>query len=241
MSQLVLGPYTTEQSVLTQVRRKCKVAPGTPDAYTSDAIIVAYANEIMQRLASDCRSIKTSNIGFEQMTVVGQRMYDLPANCLELVDVYVGAVNAQIRLSQGSTEEMYNIYGPGYFTRNGQPFHYYIDWDSAGNNGQGAFALALAMVPNVAGYPISMFYVLRPQEFVVGTNTAVPQIDDRLDMALIYGIAAQIMHDKRDPAFEQLYSSKYQEYVQAYNDSGRKSREPLTMLNNNYQRYSFEM
>jgi hypothetical protein len=60
-------------------------------------------------------------------------------------------------------------------------------------------------------------------------------------MALIYGIAAQIMHDKRDPAFEQLYSSKYQEYVQAYNDSGRKSREPLTMLNNNYQRYSFEM
>jgi hypothetical protein len=241
MSQLVLGPATTEQSVLCQVRRKCKVNPTSPDAYTSDATIVAYANEEMQRLASECRSIKSSNIGLEQLTVVGQRMYDLPSNCLELVDVYVGAPNAQIRLSQGSTEEMYNIYGPGYFTRNGQPFHYYIDWDPTGNAGQGTYALALAMVPNVAGFPITQFFVLKPALFTVGTNTAVPQIDDRLDQALIYGIAAQIMHDKRDPAFEGLYSQKRQEYVQKYNDSGRKSREPLSMLNNNFQRYSFEM
>lgn len=240
MSQLVLGPYTTEQSILTQVRRKCKVAPGTPDAYTSDAIIVGYANEEMQRLASECRSIKTSNVGSEPLTVAGTRLYDLPTNCLELVDVYVGANNAQIRLSQASTEELYQIYGPGYFTRQGQPFHYYIDWDAAGNSGNGAYALALAMVPNVTNFKITMFYIMKPALFVVGSNTAVPQIDDRLDSALIYGIAAQIMHDKRDPAFEELYSEKRQEYVTKYNDSGRKSREPLSMLNTNYQRFSFE-
>ena len=239
MSQLVLGPATVEQSILCQVRRKCKVNPTSPDAYTSDATIVAYVNEELQRLASECRSIKIFGINSTVNTVPGQRLYDLPTNCLEVVDVYCGVPNAQIRLGQASTEELYQIYGPGYFSRQGQPFHFYIDWD-AGALPSGKYALALAMVPNVA-YQLTLAYVLKPASFVVGDTTSIPQIDDRLDQALIYGVAAQIMHDKRDPAFEELYSSKRQEYVQKYNDSGRKSREPLQMLNNNYQRSSFEI
>ena len=295
---LTFGPASNENTILAMVRRKCKVLPTSPDAYTSDAIIGAYANEEMQLIASECRSIKVSNVGNEPLTVQGQRAYPLPNDCLELVDVYLGATGAQIRMQQASTEYLYSNFGPSFFTRQGQPFYYYIDWD---NNTQ-KYTVAFAMVPSVTGQPITMFYIQRPTQFftapisissltqTAGLATAVvannfyegqyvtvsgasqsgynlyakvlsatstqftyavnsgtvspatgspvvtpsgtPQMDERLDYALVYAIAARIMHDKRDTAFAAVYDGKRAEYIQKYNDSGRKSREPLQALNN---------
>lgn len=302
---ITFGPATSEASVLAMVRRKCKVLPTSPDAYTSDNIICAYANEEMQLLASECRSIKVSNTGSEPLTVQGQRTYDLPNDCLELVDVYLGPANAQIRMQQASTEYLYSNFGPGFMNRQGQPFYYYIDWDNQTNR----FSVAFAMVPSVSNQLITMFYIQRPNPFVTasitissltqltGTATAVctnnfyqgqyvtisganqsgyniyakvlnptatqfqyavnsgtvspgtgtpvvqptttPQMDERLDNALIYAIAARIMHDKRDTAFSAVYDGKRAEYIAKYNDSGRKSREPLPALNNNRSDLSY--
>lgn len=305
---LIFGAATNENSVLAMVRRKCKVLPTTPDSYTSDSIIAAYMNEELQLLASDCRSIKVSNIGNEPLTVAGQRLYTLPNDCLELVDVYVGPTNAQIRMQQASTEFLYQTFGPGFMSRQGQPFYYYVDWDNSINSAN-AYSLALCMVPPVSGYKITMLYIMRPNPVVIspitissltqtggiatatcannfyigqyvtvsGANqsgynlfakvlsasltqftyavasgttspatgtlvvqpTQIPSMDERLDWALIYGISARIMHDKRDVAFSQVYDGKRNEYVQRYNDSGRKSREPLQALNTSKRDTSF--
>lgn len=305
---ITFGPSSQENSILAMVRRKCKVLPSTPDSYTSDSTIAAYCNEELQLLASDCRSIKVSNVGNEILTVANQRLYDLPNDCLELVDVYVGPKNAQIRMQQASTEFLYQTFGPGYTSRPGQPFYYYIDWDNSVNT-QNAYALALAMVPSVSGQLITLIYIMRPNPFVTapititgltqtaGTATAVcansfyvgqfvtvsgasqsgynlyapvlsasptqftyavnsgtvspatgspvvqptqiPSMDERLNWALIYAVSARIMHDKRDVAFAQIYDGKRNEYVQKYNDSGRKSREPLQALNTSKRDTSF--
>lgn len=296
---ITFGPATNENSVLAMVRRKCKTIPTTPDSYTSDSIIAAYTNEEMQLVASDCRSIKVSNTGNEPLTVQGQRTYDLPNDCLELVDVYLGPANAQIRMQQASTAFLYSNFGPGFMNRQGQPFYYYIDWD----NQTGKYSIAFAMVPPVTGQLITMFYIMRPNPLLTGTisissltqtggvatavctnsfyqgqyvtvsgatnagynlyaqvtsasatqftysvNPSTPSPDsggtpvvqpttnltqdERLDWAIVYGVAARIMHDKRDVAFAQVYDQKRNEYVDRYNDSGRKSREPLNALNN---------
>ena len=232
---ITLGPASNENSIYSLVRRKCKVDPTNPDSYTSDSIITAYANEELQTIASDCRSVKISNVGTEPLTVQGQRMYPLPDNCLELVDVYLGPANAQIRMQQASTEFLYQNFGPGYMNRQGQPFYYYIDYNATTNQ----YQIAFAMVPSVTGQLITMFYVLKPNTLVVGEDSGVTQMDERLDWALVYGVAAKIMHDKRDPAFEQIYDGKRSEFVQKYLDSGRKSREPLNMLSQyrGYQSY----
>lgn len=232
-----LGPATSESSLYATIRRLCKTDPINPDYYTSDAIICAYSNEELQLLASECRSIKISNVNNPIITVQGQRTYNLPNDCLEVVDCYLGATGAQIRMQEASTEFCYQTFGPSFTIRQGQPFYYYIDYDSTNN----IYQIAFAMVPSVSGQPITMFYILRPADLVVGNDGGVPQIDNRLDWALAYGVAARIMHDKRDPAFEQLYSQKRQEIVMKYNDSGRKSRQPLAMLNTSRANPTYEI
>lgn len=294
---ITLGPSSSESSVFAIVRRLCKVLPTAADAYTGDSIITSYANEELQLLASECRSIKTSNVGIEITTVAGQRTYDLPNNFLELVDVYLGPSGAQIRMQQASTEYLYQTFGPGFMNRQGQPFYYYIEYNQNTNK----YQLGFAMVPSVTGQLITCWYVLRPlvlyasnitisaltqsagtatatctnqfsqgqyvtvsgavqsgynitaqiltassTQFTYAVNSGtvspatgspvvsapnIPQMDERLDWALCYGIAAKIMLQKRDPAFSQIYSAERDKLVAKYNDSGRKSREPLQMLN----------
>lgn len=222
---IVLGPATDESSLYARIRRLCKTLPTSPDAYTGDAILKAYINDELKLVASESRSIKKSNAGSEPSTTQGTRLYAFPDDAMEMVDVYCGVTNALIRLQYRSTENLYQTYGPGYTSRQGQPLYYYIDYNSTTNK----YQVGLAMVPGSSSYKLQYWYILNPG--TLSSDSDVAQIDDRLNWCLCYRVAAKIMHDKRDPAFEQIYSAKAQELMQKYLDSGRKSREPLEALN----------
>ena len=150
-------------------------------------------------------------------TIPGQRLYDLPADFMQMIGLNVN--NIPLRPARH-----------GDFDRNimwqrlpGFPLEYYFERDSFSNQ----YKLGLFLTPTT-NYPIGWIYIPEPTAMI--STTDLPDIEDFLHPAIVHYVCKRIMEGRREYQKAEYWRTQYESDLQDYESSGQDTDEAIPFL-----------
>ena len=195
--------------------------PSSP-IFATNARILEFSNYAQQEVASRTQCFISSNVPNSTgnptlSTVAGTRLYDFPSDCLELLTVKVSVWTCK----RMTLDQLNMLTGYQWWQYSGPPLYYWIEKKNTNSFG-------LWWTPQ-AVYPIALWYVRKPTAMVNGSDT--PDVDRRLDMAVVYYTCEKVMEGRREMNFKSGYwMQKYEQEIEKYNVTADQSLEPVAFL-----------
>lgn len=209
-------------AIQSMVRYLTKEPNPSAPVYATNARVLEFANLGQLEIQSRTKCYTSSNVpnstGQPSLnTVAGQRIYEFPTDCLELLGVKVSVWNLERK-----TIDWFNQYmGFQWWTFTGVPMYYWIEKKST--NSFGIFYTPQAI------YPIALFYVRKPTEMVNSTDE--PDLDERLHMAVVYYVCEKVMEARREMNYKSGYwKNLYEAEIQKWNTTADQSAQPTEFL-----------
>src|SRR6185369_15202921 len=195
--------------------------PSAP-VFATDARVKQFANLAQQEIAMRTKANISSNVpnsvsNPSLSTVAGQRLYDFPSDCLELLKVQVSVWVCK----RMSVDEYVQATGVQAWQMTGNPYAYWIEKKSTASFG-------LFFTPQ-AVYPIALWYVRKPTDLSNGSDT--PDLPPLLNNAIVYWVCEKVMEGRREMNFKSGYWMKqYEAEIAKYNLNADQSMEKMNFL-----------
>lgn len=161
--------------------------------------------------------VTSGNQDAANMTVVGQRLYNLPSDFMQMEKVSVNNVPCKVaRLSDISQTLMWHRL-PGW------PTNYYFERDQFTKS----YKLGLWLNPSSI-WPLGMEYI--PIPIAMSASTDVTDLEEFLDPAIVHYTCQRIMEYRREYQKAAYWASEYEKDLRDYESSGQDTDEAIPML-----------
>jgi len=144
-------------------------------------------------------------------------MYAMPTDCLEIVEMKISVWRVQRK-----TMDFINAQtGYQQWTYPGIPLYYWMQKQATTDFG-------IWYTPQ-AIYPIALWYIRKPTAMVNQSDS--PDLDRRLDMAVVYYTCEKIMESRREMNYKSGYWLKsYEGEIKKYNDTADQAMAPVDFM-----------